>query len=213
MSIKRNAGLATVLSLSLLCVNREPAHTQFEPEEISITIDAFDKTKTFWHNRGIAMDSVHLVLLDEEDVTECSPGHTVKGDVRAGLYCGSVNKVVLSQADMKWLRTSSDEKSAIRFVIAHEMGHAVTDVLVESGDLHNLNASQGVSPLVLEGAADCLAGTAIMAMYPESVQNAEKFASTLESDLRTHPVGFSRASYFHSGASGQDCQGWFRPYQ
>jgi predicted metalloprotease len=156
-----------------------------------------------------------VVLYDQSTGTGCGLGQTAMGP----FYCPNDQKVYLDLAFWQELsgRFGAQGEAARAYVIAHEMGHHVQNLLGTMDQAHRLGARGAESGSVrLELQADCFAGiwanraNAAGRIEPGEVQQALNAASAIGDDrLQRQAQGYVVPDSFTHGTSAQRVH-WFR---
>jgi hypothetical protein len=180
----RSLAIATALSTALTGSEQSPGK-QFQPSEVSIAYEAFTNIKNYWITQGMGIGAVRLVLLNEHQKANCN----VRGCMPQGNYCSDGKEVILTIAAMRNLeKVREGAVNATTFIEAHELGHAVQDAT------HTLTGPHDY----IEQHANCLAGFAIKAVYPDRIPNYELGSGSGASDT-------AMDLYFKAGLEGVDC--------
>ena len=167
-----------------------------------------------------------VVLYDQSTGTGCGLGQSAMGP----FYCPNDRKVYLDLAFWNELsnRFGAQGEAARAYVIAHEIGHHVQNLLGETGKAERLGARGAESGSVrLELQADCYAGVwaahaaevsgGKVALDPKDIEDGLRAASavgddtlqketqgTVVPDSFTHGTSAQRMRWFHTGVTTGD---------
>ncbi|RAK60300.1 flagellar biosynthesis protein FlgM [Phenylobacterium hankyongense] len=159
------------------------------------------------------------VLYDQSTVTGCGLGQSAMGP----FYCPQDQKVYLDLAFWQELETrfGAQGEAARAYVIAHEMGHHVQNLLGEMDQAQRMGARGAASGSVrLELQADCYAGVWVahapevsggqVALDPKDVEDGLRAAAAVGDDtLQKETSGRVVPDSFTHGTSAQRMR-WFR---
>ena len=195
----------------------EPANdpqTQFVRKTLGSTEDAWE---TIFSAQGAQYRPARLVLFEDATQTACGTGRSATGP----FYCPSDSQVYI---DLGFFRLMEQRfrvagEFAQAYVIAHEVGHHVQNLLGISDQVHNAqrNASetQGNRLSVrLELQADCFAGIwahqRSQVIEPGDVESALAAATAIGDDtLQRQSQGTVVPDSFTHGSSAQRVR-WFQ---
>ncbi len=148
------------------------------PTDVSEMRADFDQLRGFWSRMYPGLKAVQFSFLPEDETVGCqSNGHSIvlKGSKDTTLgYCSSSKRVIIGEAGFRFLRFIGEDSqvplgSAVKLVIAHELGHAVQD------QQHKLTWETIPEQQSMELQADCYGGTAATAVYPDAAKQAPSF--------------------------------------
>lgn len=159
------------------------------------------------------------VLYDQSTLTGCGLGQSAMGP----FYCSQDQKVYLDLAFWQELdsRFGASGEAARAYVIAHEMGHHVQNLLGQSTEASRLGARGAQSGSVrLELQADCYAGVwaahasevsgGKVALDPKDIEQGLRAAAAVGDDaLQRATTGRVAPDSFTHGTSEQRMR-WFR---
>jgi predicted metalloprotease len=159
------------------------------------------------------------VLYDQSTGTGCGLGQSAMGP----FYCPQDQKVYLDLAFWQELATrfGAQGEAARAYVIAHEMGHHVQNLLGETDQAQRMGAHGAASGSVrLELQADCYAGVWVahapevsggqVALDPKDVEDGLRAAAAVGDDtLQKETTGRVVPDSFTHGTSAQRMR-WFR---
>jgi uncharacterized protein len=166
------------------------------------------------------------VLYDESTETGCGLGQSAMGP----FYCPKDRKVYLDLSFWQELeqRFGATGDAARAYVIAHEMGHHVQNLLGEADEARQLGAHGATSGSVrLELQADCYAGVwaahvsqvtgGKVSLTPQDIEDGQRAAAAVGDDTLqrettgrvmpdsfTHGTSAQRVRWFRAGAEGGD---------
>jgi predicted metalloprotease len=182
-------------------------------------------TETTWHavfrKGGAVYQEPKLVLFTGSTPTACGTGQTAMGP----FYCPSDQKVYIDLAFYRDLkeRFHAPGEFAQAYVIAHEVGHHVQNLLGISSKVHNAQQRTGdkakanALSVRLELQADCFAGvwghradSMKHIIQPGDVEQALTAASAIGDDrLQKQARGYAVPESFTHGSSEQRVR-WFK---
>jgi uncharacterized protein len=166
------------------------------------------------------------VLYDESTETGCGLGQSAMGP----FYCPKDRKVYLDLSFWQELeqRFGATGDAARAYVIAHEMGHHVQNLLGEADEARQLGAhGAGSGSVRLELQADCYAGVwaahvsqvtgGKVSLTPQDIEDGQRAAAAVGDDTLqrettgrvmpdsfTHGTSAQRVRWFRAGAEGGD---------
>jgi hypothetical protein len=160
-----------------------------------------------------------IVLYDQATGTGCGLGQTAMGP----FYCPNDQKVYLDLSFWQELsgRFGAQGDAAKAYVIAHEMGHHVQNLLGATDEAQRLGAHGAESGSVrLELQADCYAGVwaahaaqvsgGKVALDPKDIEDGQRAAAAVGDDtLQKETQGQVMPDSFTHGTSAQRTR-WFR---
>jgi predicted metalloprotease len=160
-----------------------------------------------------------VVLYDEATPTSCGTGQAAMGP----FYCPNDRKIYLDLSFWQELsqRFGASGEAARAYVIAHEMGHHVQNLLGATGEAERLGSHGASSGSVrLELQADCYAGVwaahaaevsgGKVALDPSDIEDGIRAASSVGDDaLQRQAGGRVMPDSFTHGTSAQRVK-WFR---
>lgn len=198
----------------------EPANdreTQFVRTTLAYTEDAWAQLFT---EQGATYTPVRLVLFDGQIPTACGTGQSATGP----FYCPADSKVYIDTGFFRTMqqRFNVEGEFAQAYVIAHEVGHHVQNLLGISDKVHaaqqNASETQGNALSVkLELQADCFAGvwakrtnTRSKILEQGDVEAALNAATAIGDDaLQKQSRGVVVPDSFTHGSSAQRVR-WFQ---
>ena len=160
-----------------------------------------------------------MVLYDQATGTGCGMGQSAMGP----FYCPQDQKVYLDLAFWQELETKfgAQGEAARAYVIAHEIGHHVQNLLGQSDQARRMGARGAESGSVrLELQADCYAGVWVahapevsggqVQLDPKDVEDGLRAAAAVGDDtLQRQATGHVAPDSFTHGSSEQRMR-WFR---
>ncbi|MFZ6846012.1 KPN_02809 family neutral zinc metallopeptidase [Undibacterium sp. RuTC16W] len=199
--------------------NRPPANDRETKFVRTVLADTEDVWKELFRARSAQYTAPHLVIFDNLTSTACGKGESATGP----FYCPSDSKVYI---DLSFYRLMRDRfnvsgEFAQAYVIAHEVGHHVQNLLGISEKVHDARARasliQGNALSVrMELQADCFAGVwafhanqARSILEKGDVENALNAATAIGDDaLQRKAQGQVVPDSFTHGSSEQRVR-WF----
>jgi uncharacterized protein len=203
-----------------------PAHKPQANDEMARFVSkVLGSTETTWHTvfreAGSTYQEPKLVLFTGSTPTACGTGQTATGP----FYCPSDQKVYIDLAFYRDLRErfNAPGEFAEAYVIAHEVGHHVQNLLGISDKVQAAQARSGSKvkanalSVRLELQADCLAGvwgnradSMRHIIEPGEIEQALTAASAIGDDrLQEQSRGYATPDSFTHGTSAQRVR-WFK---
>jgi uncharacterized protein len=203
-----------------------PAHKPPANDEMARFVSkVLGSTETTWHTvfreGGSTYQEPKLVLFTGSTPTACGTGQTATGP----FYCPSDQKVYIDLAFYRDLRERfhAPGEFAEAYVIAHEVGHHVQNLLGISDKVQAAQARSGSKAKAnalsvrLELQADCLAGvwgnradSMRHIIEPGEIEQALTAASAIGDDrLQEQSRGYATPDSFTHGTSAQRVR-WFK---
>jgi predicted metalloprotease len=193
-----------------------------EQPQVELVSFVFDDAQNTWKEqlakRGAAYQSARLVLFRDRTQSSCGMGQAEMGP----FYCPSDQRVYIDlgfYAELKQ-RFGAPGDFAQAYVIAHEVGHHVQNLLGQSARVHAASESEQTGPtglsVRLELQADCYAGVwghgteRRDILESGDLDEALKAATVIGDDaLQKQATGTVRPESFTHGSSEQRKR-WFR---
>jgi hypothetical protein len=200
--------------------NKPPANDRTTRFVRTVLADTEDSWSEIFRARGATYTPPHLVIFSNQTSTACGTGQTATGP----FYCPVDSKVYidLSFYQLMQQRFKVSGEFAQAYVIAHEVGHHVQNLMGISTKVHNaqrnMSGTQGNALSVkLELQADCFAGVwgfhanqAREVIQPGDVETALAAATAIGDDaLQRQASGHVVPDSFTHGSSEQRVR-WFR---
>ena len=196
-----------------------PANDQMTAFVRTVLADTEDVWTEEFRKMGSSYRDPKLVLYTGAFPTACGQGQTAMGP----FYCPGDQKVYIDLAFYQTLKTQlgSPGEFAEAYVIAHEVGHHVQNLLGISGKLDQMRArlsetEYNAMSVRLELQADCLAGVwanksqqSRHTLENGDIESAMNAASHIGDDaLQKQSQGYVRPETFTHGTSAQRMR-WF----
>lgn len=153
----------------------QPGQSNLDPNIRHFTLQVLGSTEAVWSDllakRGVRYTPTTLVFYSETDRSGCGIAQSAMGP----FYCPTDRDIYLDTQFFNELATRFQAPGdfAMAYVIAHEVGHHVQDLLGRLGEAHNAQAAAGEAQgnaiqVEIELQADCYAGVwAANARTPE----------------------------------------------
>jgi len=206
-------------------IHQAPAHHPPASDNMAkfvatVLADTEDTWTPLFRQKGSAYIAPKLVLFSGKTPTACGTGQTATGP----FYCPSDKKIYIDLSFYQLMKNRFHDygEFAQAYVIAHEVGHHVQNLLDISGKVDNarrrVSEAQGNALSVrLELQADCFAG--IWAYHANQargiieagdIEAALSAATAIGDDaLQKHALGFVVPDTFTHGTSEQRVR-WFK---
>lgn len=201
--------------------HKPPANDQMAKFVSKVLADTEDTWHAVFQQMGKSYTEPKLVLFTRATPTACGTGQTAMGP----FYCPGDRKVYIDLAFYQELRTRfhAPGEFAEAYVIAHEVGHHVQNLLGISNKVHAAQQRAGSKSAAnalsvrLELQADCFAGVwgyradhIGHRLEPGEVEQALTAASAIGDDtLQRHAQGRVVPDTFTHGTSAQRVR-WFK---
>jgi len=194
--------------------------SNLDPKIKHFTLQVLGSTETVWTDllakRGVRYTPTTLVFYSESDRSGCGIAQSAMGP----FYCPTDRDIYLDTQFFSELATRFQAPGdfAMAYVVAHEVGHHVQDVLGRLNEAHNAQASAGEAQgnaiqVQVELQADCYAGVwAANARTPEGqpvmeqgdFQEGMRAAEAIGDDtLQKSTQGYVVPDSFTHGTSAQ----------
>ena len=201
--------------------HKPPAHDEMAKFVSRVLADTEDTWRDIFRKNGKTYQEPKLVLFTGRTPTACGTGQTAMGP----FYCPGDRKVYIDLAFYQELRTRfhAPGQFAEAYVIAHEVGHHVQNLLGISAKVHDAEQKAGgkaaanALSVKLELQADCFAG--VWGYRAEhighrleagEVEQALTAASAIGDDtLQKQAKGYAVPDSFTHGTSAQRVR-WFK---
>lgn len=201
--------------------HKPPAHDQTAKFVSKVLADTEDTWRDVFQKMGKTYQDPKLVLFTGQTPTACGTGQTAMGP----FYCPGDRKVYIDLAFYRELQTRyhAPGQFAEAYVIAHEVGHHVQNLLGISSQVHKAEqnarskAEANAYSVRLELQADCFAGVwgyradhIGHRLEPGEVEQALTAASAIGDDtLQKQAKGYAVPDSFTHGSSEQRVR-WFK---
>ena len=200
--------------------HRPPADDQSARFVSKVLASTEDVWTDVFRSQGMQYEKPRLVLFEGATPTACGTGQTAMGP----FYCPGDHRVYIDLAFYRELKERFDAPGqfAQAYVIAHEVGHHVQNLMGIAGKVHNAQkraSRQEANALSvrMELQADCLAGvwgkrtdTMKQVLDPGDLESALTAAAAIGDDrLQQQAQGRIVPESFTHGSSAQRVR-WFR---